>query len=291
MTGFLPNNGWKGVPYRLPEQRKTKHSIDDAMRRNRIVPPSQCRDNRAKLNNLRHLIAATEREYREMSAELDRLNDEGRVWLVVDFIHKTSLASLDMLASAIQATGLKYGDAARALADGTQTFSDAYTGAAGVADGSVSGKDFARNMAQRTLTHTKPGGAGAAMAKGTADIALGGWSNLDKIISAHGTPSTGARTAEAGVELAAGLIQRSAETLDAGTPGGHPTAKRISAGAQMTKAIAGYGRELEGAFNRRLEISGDLMATKATFQATMERTIARYRKDAAELEKLLEECL
>ena len=35
-------------------------------------------------------------------AELDRLNDEGRIWLVVDIIHKTSLASLD-LAAALQA--------------------------------------------------------------------------------------------------------------------------------------------------------------------------------------------
>ena len=62
MTSFLPNNGWKGVPYAYTpqRQRKTAHSIDDAMRRNRVLPPGQCRDNRAKLANLRHLIAGVE---------------------------------------------------------------------------------------------------------------------------------------------------------------------------------------------------------------------------------------
>ena len=103
MTGFLPNNGWKGVPYALPPQRNSSHSIDDSMRRNRVLPPAQCRDNRAKLDNLRRLIAGAEREYREMSAELDRLNDQGRLWLVVDLIHKTSLASLDLAAALMQA--------------------------------------------------------------------------------------------------------------------------------------------------------------------------------------------
>ena len=291
MTGFLPNNGWKGVPYALPPQRNSSHSIDDSMRRNRVLPPGQCRDNRAKLANLRHLIAATDREYREMSAELDRLNDEGRIWLVIDLIHKTSLASLDLAAALMQATGLKTGDAARALADGTQTFSDAYTGMAGVANGSVSKTEFGRTMAQRALTHVTPKGAGGAMAKGSADIALGGWSNLDNIVNAQGGPSSGARTGEAGIALAAGLIQRSAETLDAGTPGGSPVAKRVGAVAQIAKAMASYNRELEGAFNRRLETSGNLMATKATMQATMQRTMTRYRRDAAELEKTLEDCI
>ena len=291
MTGYQQNNGWQGIPYKLPRQRKTVHSTDDAMRRNRILPPAQCRDNRTKLANLRRLIAGADREYREMSAELDRLNDQGRIWLVVDIIHKTSLASLDLAAALMQTTGLKTGDAARALADGTQTFSDVYTGAAGVANGSVSGKEFGRTLAQRALTHTKPKGAGGAMAKGSADIALGGWANLDQITSAAGSPAANSRTAEAGVELAAGMIQRSADTLDAGTPGGSPTAKRIGSAAQIAKAMASYNRELEGAFNRRLETSGNLMATKATMQATLQRTMARYRRDAAELERLLEDCL
>ena len=294
MTSFLPNNGWKGVPYAYTpqRQRKTAHSIDDAMRRNRVLPPGQCRDNRAKLANLRHLIAGVEREYRDMSAELDRLNDEGRIWLVIDLIHKTSLASLDLAAALMQATGpTKTGDVARALADGTQTLSDAYTGMAGVANGSVSKTEFGRTMAQRALTHVTPKGAGGAMAKGSADIALGGWSNLDNIVNAQGGPSSGARTGEAGIDLAAGLIQRSAETLDAGTPGGSPVAKRVGAVAQIAKAMASYNRELEGAFNRRLETSGNLMATKATMQATMQRTMTRYRRDAAELEKTLEDCI
>jgi hypothetical protein len=191
----------------------------------------------------------------------------------------------------MQTTGLKTGDAARALADGTQTLSDAYTGMAGVANGSVSKTEFGRTMAQRALTHVTPKGAGGAMAKGSADIALGGWSNLDNIVNAQGGPSSGARTGEAGIDLAAGLIQRSAETLDAGTPGGSPVAKRVGAVAQIAKAMASYNRELEGAFNRRLETSGNLMATKATMQATMQRTMTRYRRDAAELEKTLEDCI
>lgn len=291
MTGYQQNNGWQGIPYKLPRQRKSVHSIDDAMRRNRILPPVQCRDNRTKLANLRRLIAGAEREYREMSAELDRLNDQGRIWLVVDIIHKTSLASLDLAAALMQTTGLKTGDAARALADGTQTFSDVYTGAAGVANGSVSGKEFGRTLAQRALTHAKPKGAGSAMAKGSADIALGGWANLDNITAAMGSPAANTRTAEAGVELAAGVIQRSADTLDAGTAGGSATAKRIGAAAQIAKAMASYNRELEGAFNRRLETSGNLMASKATMQASLQRTMARYRRDAAQLERLLEACL
>lgn len=291
MTGFLPNHGWRGVPYAAPQRQGSRYSVDDAMRRNRILPAAQCRDNRSKLTNLRRLIAAAEREYREMSARMERQNDEGRIWLIVDIIHKTSLATLDLGAALMQASGLRTGDAARALADGTQTLSDAYTGAAGVADGSVSGKDFARNMAQRALSHAQPKGAGGAMAKGTADLALGGWSSIDNMTAARGTPSTNARATEAGVELAAGMIQRSAETLDAGTAGGHPTAKRISAAAQIAKAMASYNRELEGAFNRRLEISGGLMASQATMQAILQRTMARYRKDAAEVEKLLEGCL
>ena len=291
MTGFLPNNGWKGVPYALPPQRNSSHSIDDSMRRNRVLPPGQCRDNRAKLDNLRRLIAGAEREYREMSAELDRLNDQGRLWLVVDLIHKTSLASLDLAAALMQASGLKTGDAARALADGTQTFSDVYGGAAGVMNGSVSAKEFGRTLAQRAVTHTRPGSAGGAMAKGNADIALGGWSNIDNIVNAQGNSARNTRAGEAGVEMAASLIQRSADTLDAGTPGGSPMAKRVGAAAQIVKAMASYNRELEGAFNRRLETSGNLMATKATMQATMQRTMTRYRRDAAELEKTLEDCI
>lgn len=293
MTSFLPNSGWKGVPYAYPapRERKTTHSIDDAMRRNRVLPPAQCRDNRAKLANLRRLIAGAEREYREMSAELDRLNDEGRKWLVVNIIHKTALASLDLAAALMQATGLKTGDAARALADGTQSFSDVYGALTGYLNGTVSGKELGRTVAQRGLTHTKATTAGGAIGKSGGDMALGVWASADNIVNAQGTPSAGRRTAEAGVELVAGLIQRSADTMDAGTPGGHAVAKRIGAAAQIAKAMASYNRELEGAFNQRLEISGNLMASKATMQATMQRVMTRYRRDAAELERLLEGCI
>lgn len=282
MTAFLPNN--RQAPQHCPAPRKSVLSPADALRRARVLPPAQCRDNRAKLDNLRRLIAAAEREYREMSLELDRLNNEGRVWLVVDLIHKTALATLDLGAAIMQASGLKAGDGVRALADGTQTFSDVYGGAAGVANSSVSGKDFARTLAQRALTHTPTKGGGGAYAKGTADLALGGWSSIDNITGAQGGHARNARTAEAGIEAAAGLIQRTADTLDT------PAAKRVGAAAQIAKAMASYNRELEGAFNRRLETSGGLMATKANFQAVMQRTMARYRRDAAELETLLEGC-
>ena len=292
MTSFLPNNtGWKGVPYALPHPRKTVHSIDDAMRRNRVLPPAQCRDNRAKLANLRHLIAAADREYREMSAELDRLNDIGRIWLVVELVHKTSLASLDLCAALMQASGLKAGDGARILADSTQTLSDGITGIGGLANGSVSAKEFARTAAQRAVTHYQPKTARAAFGKGNADLGLNTSASIDNIVNAQGTPAANARTAEAGVELVAGLIQRSADTLDAGTPGGHPTAKRVGAAAQIAKAISSYGRELEGAFNRRLETSGMLMASKANLQASLQRNMAKYRSKAAELEQLLEGCV
>lgn len=304
MTGFLPNNGWKGVPYPVPSQQNTwkgvpyrapqpqkrSYSVDDAMRRNRILPTGQCRDNLSKLANLRRLIAAAEREYRETAAELDRLNSEGRVWLVVDIIHKTSLAALDLGASLMQAFGLKTGDTVRKLSDVTQTISDAQTGLAGVANGSVSGTEFVQTAAQRTLTHIEAKGAGGTLAKGTVSTALDGWSSLDKITAAQGTPSTSARTTEAGVELAANLVQRTADTLDSGTQGGHAVAKRISATAQIAKAMASYNRELEAAFDRNLEISGNLMARKATMRATLDRTISRYRRDAAEIEKQLQGC-
>ncbi|PRH88224.1 hypothetical protein C5L14_10135 [Labrys okinawensis] len=282
MTGLLPNTATNPQPGTIA--RPTIVS-------NRVQPPAQCSDNRAKLANLRNLIAAAEREYREMTIELDRLDDEGRIWLVVDLIHKTALASLDLGAAIMQVAGLKTGDAARALADGTQTVSDTFIGTSGVLDGSVSGKDFARTMAQRALTHAKPGTAGQAMAKGQADIALGSWSSIDNITGAQGRSAANSRAAEAGVELAAGLIQRSADTLDAGTAGGSPVAKRVGAAAQIAKAMASYNRELEGAFNRRLEISSGLMATKATMQATLQRAMARYRRDAAELERLLQACI
>lgn len=278
------------APRHSPVPRKTVLSVSDAMRRNRIMPPQQCVDNRAKLDNLRRLIAAADREYRETIAELDRLNNEGRVWLVIDLIHKTALASLDLGASIMSITGHRGADAIRGLADGTQTFSDVWTGAAGVASGETSAGEFTRTLAGRALAHTPARGGGAAHMKGMAELGLSGWGNLENIADAQGTPSAGARTAEGAVDLLGGLVQRSAEAVDTGTTGGSATAKKVGAVAQIARAMASYNRELEGAFNRRLEISGGLMATKATFRSQMERTMSRYRRDAAELERLLASC-
>lgn len=280
------------APRKLPSAplRKTPMSVSDSMRRNRILSPQQCIDTHAKLANLDRLIAAAEREYRMTTAELDRLNNEGRAWLVVDLVHKTALASLDLGAAFLQATGNRVGDAARLLADGTQTASDAITGVAAVQDGTMSRAELTRTLAQRGLAHLPAGGAGAASARGAADIALSGWSGLDGIVQAQGTPSAGARMAEAGVDMAAAMIQRSADTLDAGTQGGSATARRVGAVAQIARAMASYNRELEGAFNRRLQISGELNATKANFQATMNRTMTRYRQDAAQMRQLLASC-
>lgn len=287
MTGFLPNN----APRAAPATRKMTFSEDSAMRRNRILPPAQCQDNRAKLTNLRHLISATDREYREMTQELDRLNNEGRVWLVVDLIHKTALASLDLGAAIMQASGLKAGDVARKLADGTQTFSDVYGGAAGVANGTTTKTDFARTLGERALTHVAPKTAGGAMAKGQAGLGLSGWKGIESITGASGADQRSARTIEAAADNLGALVQRSTETIEAATEGGSPVAKRVGASAQIARAMASYNREIEAAFSRRLETSGGLMASKANFQAIMQRTMARYRRDAAQLETLLAGCL
>lgn len=289
MTGFPPGNRQQG-PQR-DVGRKTSLSASDALRRHRVMAPAQCRDNRAKLANLRALIAGAEREYRMMTAELNRLDDEGRVWLVIDLIHKTALAALDLGAAIMQAGGMKSGDAARRLADATQSFSDIYGGTMEAANGGVQGTAYARTLAQRMLTHAPVRSAASAYAKGTADLALGGWAGIDAVSAAQGTSARNARAAEAGVETMASLIQRNADMLDAGTPGGHAKAKRVGAVAQIAKAMASYNRELEGAFERRLDISSSLGASRATFQARMQRTMARYRRNAADLETLLAGCV
>lgn len=267
--------------------RKTPISISDSMRRNRIEAPAQCRDLSSKLANLDRMIASTDREYRTMLAELDRLDNEGRVWLVIDFIHKTSLATLDLGAAIMETVGHKGGAAVRHLADGVHGASETWIGAQGVADGSVKPSEFGMTVAQRALGNASPRGAGGNVARGTADILLTGASNLQNIRDAQGTHAAGARTAEAGVDLIGGLIQRTADTVDSGTPGGSPVAKRVGAAAQIARAMASYNREIEGVFNRRQEVSGGLNETRMSYRTTMERHLTRFRQQAAEIRALL----
>lgn len=261
------------------------------MRRHRILPPAQCKDNRARLANLQALIAAAEKEYRTVSAELDRLDNQGRVFLLTDLIHKTSLASLDLAASLLAVTGSKSADAARAISDGTRSGSDIFLGFIAAVRGEAGWDEFGRTLLGRGVTHAKPGGAGGAFAKGSADAALSGVDGLGNIRDARGTGSAGARTAEAGVDGLAALVQRAADTIDAGEPKGSPTAKKIGGVAQIARAMATYNRELEEAFNRRLEISGGLRSTKSNFQVKMNLVMTRYRADAAKIEADLAGCL
>ena len=283
----VPSSIQRSSGIRPPVSRKTPLLVSDAMRRHGVVDPPQCRDLSSKLANLNSLIAGTEREYQTMLSELDRLDNEGRGWLVVDLIHKTAMASIDLAAAMLQVTGQASGDAARVLADGTQTLSDAIGTSAGLADGSVSGAQAARTVAQRAITHYSPASAGAAYLKGTADVGLSGWANGENIVGAKGTPSAGTRTLEAGVDGTAALVQRTADTLGAGDPKAPPMTKRVAAVAQIARAMATYNREVEGAFNRRLDISGGLQATRASYKTSMEQLMARYRWQAAEIRRLL----
>lgn len=275
----MPDN-----PHRQPQAglmgRHTgpRMSTSDAARRHRIAAPEQCRDLRSKLDNLRRLIAAAELEYRTTIRDLDRLDREGRAWLVVDLIHKTSLATLDLGAAIMETTGLRSGAAARQLADGVQTYSDVVQTTTGMGSGTVSPAEAARIAAQRALTHTGSRGAAGTYAMGTADIALSGMDHVDAIRGAQGRSATNARTLESGIDTSAAMVQRVADT--AGN-------RRVSASAQIVRAMASYNRELAGAFDRRLETSGGLRATRANFKATMERVMARYRNDVAEIQRQL----
>lgn len=275
--------------------RKTPLSESSALRRHRVRTPQQCIDDRAKIENIHRLIAATEQEYREAIAEIDRLDNEGRVWLVVDFIHKTALATLDLGASMTQATGLKSSEAIGKLAKGTRTVSDFVTQGAAVLEGDKTGADFARTAAERGLSHLSPDTARGAFTKGTADIALKGKDNLGRIADAQGTPSEAARTGEGATDLVGGLIQRTADTVNAaeketGNAAGSPTAKKVSALAAIARSMAAYGRELEGVFDRRLDISSSLQSQRTMRRMAMERLISLYRRQAADLKREMEGC-
>ncbi|AUH64564.1 hypothetical protein CX676_10660 [Paracoccus zhejiangensis] len=269
---------------------KSHHSVSDAMRRHRILASSQCVDNRAKLANLKRLIAATDQEYRSMMAELDRLDREGRVWLIVDLIHKTSLATLDLGASLMEVGGLKGGEAVRELSDQTREISDLNGALTDLVSGQASWNEFGRTVLGRAMGRIKPTSAGGVFAKGSADLALSGAENLGEIAKADAA-SRGTRTIEGGVDGLAGLVQRVADVADADPSNKTRTAKQVSAMAQIARAMVTYNRELEGAFNRRLEISGGLNASRSNFKAVMERTMTRYRRDAAEIERLVQSCM
>lgn len=54
--------------------------------------------------------------------------------------------------------------------------------------------------------------------------------------------------------------------------------------------MASYRREIEGLFNRRLEIRSGLQHSRAQLEASMRPHMDRFRKDTAELMNLLEGC-
>lgn len=264
-----------------PRQSKTPVSLTDSMRQNRVLAPEVCRDTRSKLENLRRLIMATEVEYRNSIRDLDRLNNEGRVWLVVDLIHKTSIASLDLAANLI---GIVMKDpvtakAASTISNTTQTLSDYAITQGNLANGSASALDVGKTVAGIAIRHS------SGHAKGTADILMTGAGGLENIVSAKGTPQQGTRTAEAGIETMATMIQRTADQT------GGPVAEKVGAAAGIAKAMSTYNRELEGAFNRRLEIRSGLMSSRALLESQMRRHMDRFRKDAAKLESLLAGCM
>ena len=289
MTSSAPTRGTTAQP---PAQTgKRMFHISEAMRVHRIQPSQLCVDARSRLANIQRMIAAAESEYRSSMSELNSLDREGRLWLAVDFVHKTALASLDMAASLMSVTGQPEADLGRMIADGTQTTSDALGIGFNVVQGGGSAKDAVRTAASRVLTHTSTkGSAAGSHAKGTADLALTGWSNIDNIIAAEGTASSTARKTEAGVDAIAGLIQRTADTLDNGTKAGNPTAKKVSAVAALARSIASYNREVEGVFNRRLEIRTSLDSSRSTLTAMMQRNMVNFRKQSAEITAILATC-
>ena len=270
---------------------KTAINVTDSMRRNRILTPQQCTDNRAKLANIRNLAAAADREYRTMLAELDRLDRDGRGWLVVDLIHKTSLASLDLAASLLGTINPKgQAEALRILADGTQTASDMITGFGTRTNDQTPASEQIRTAAGRILTHEQTKTAGGAFAKGKADTILSLWNGYENVSAAKGSHERSTRAIEASVDTIASVIQANAETIDKATPGGSKNAGRISSAAGIARAMASYNREIAGAFNRRLEIRTDLRRSRDQFEASMRPHINRLNSDAEKIITLLESC-
>ncbi len=289
MTSFAPMRGTTAQPSVPPLLKRPLH-VQAMMRQYRVLESNQCTDARMRLANIRRLIAAAEGEYRASMRELDSLNREGRLWMAVDFIHKTALASLDMAASLMTLTGQREADLGRMIADGTQTTSDAIGIGFNVIQGGGSTKEALRTGAARILTHTKAGGAGGAYAKGTADLALTGWSNIDNLIAANGTPAQRSRSAEAGVDAVAGLIQRTADTMATAPGADKARLGKVSAVAGLARSVASYNREVEGVFNRRLEIKSGLDNSRAVLTAAMQRNILHFRKQTEEITAILASC-
>ncbi|MBC9246804.1 hypothetical protein H4P12_08770 [Paracoccus sp. 11-3] len=272
------------------DPRKTPISFADSARRNRILTPQQCLDTRAKLQNIRNLASAADREYRTLLNELDKLDREGRAWLVVDLIHKTSLASLDLAADFLGVLNQKNGEVARKLADGTQTISDGITVADAVIRERGVSSDTVRTVLDRLLTHSKAESVGAAYGKGKADTILSLWNGYENTTSAQGHGERSSRSIEATVDTIASVVQANADAIDASEKAGNPVAKRISAAAGISRSMASYRREVEGAFNRRLEIRNGLQHSRAQLEASLRPHMDRFHKDAAALMKLLEGC-
>lgn len=297
MTSSAPTRGTTAQPYSAAAYKR-QLTISQAERQHRVMPNNQmCTSAQMQLDNINRMIAAAENEYRKTLSDLDKDNWEGRGWLVVDFIHKTSLASLDMAASLLQiasrGTPLDRltSDAARKIADGTQTLSDTIGIAGNMYNQTGSAKDAMRTLGSRVLTHRDPKGVGGVLAKSSADMALTGWSNIDNITGASGTDARSSRGKEASVDLAAQAVQRAADTIDkAAGPAGNQTAKKVSSVAQLSRAMASYNREIEGVFDRRLETYTSNVNSRALVKAAFDRNMTNFRRQSAEITRILASC-
>ncbi|MBK4214952.1 hypothetical protein JJJ17_03320 [Paracoccus caeni] len=272
------------------DPRKTPVSISDSMRRNRILTPTQCRDNRAKLQNLRNLISSTEREYRTMIADLDKLDREGRVWLVVDLIHKTSLASLDLAAGFLSLANERTGKLARAIADSTQTASDTIGIVGEIGNSGELKASHVTTAIDRVMAHTEADTVGGTYARGRYSTGMSLWNGYQNASGASAPDERNRRAVEAAVDTLATQIQSNADVIDKATEGGSPVAKRVGNVAGIVKASASYRREIEGAFNRRLEIRSGLMQSRSQLEFQTRRAIDRWRAQADEIVELLEAC-
>lgn len=269
---------------------KTPISISDSNRRNRVLRPQQCVDNRAKLQNIRNLMASADREHRMMIAELDRLDREGRVWLVVDLVHKTSLASLDLAAGFLGTIGGASGEAADKISSTTRGISDNIELLGKVTSGEASISEVARSVMKGTAARVDREGAGGALLRGKVDTINTLWSGYEQVAQAQGTAQKQARAIETSVDTLGSLVQSNAEVLDKATQGGNPAARRVKAAAGIARAMAGFNREIEGAFDRRLVIRSDLMNSRYQLDASMRVAMERFRRQANELLAELEGC-
>lgn len=292
MSSFLQNNQMQPP---AGGRKDPTLILSDALRRNQVQPPLQCSSVEAKLSNLERLMDGAEREYRTMAAELDSLDREGRFWLVLDLVHKTALQSLDLAAAMVSIAGNKIpnkavSEQADAIAKGTRLISDNIIARGNIQNGTATTADNARAAAGAVAGVAGlvgPKSAGGAYVQGSVDMALAGWDNANAISGAQGSDARRARTIESAVDTAAAKVQQLADIIDKGTEGGSPRAQRAGGLAQVARSMAAYNRDVEGAFDRRLEISSNLKASKANLKATHDRFMARYRMEAARLRQIL----